>query len=88
MTQLQKITMEVLETLKLVLGKEPPPACLHMHLIRDLKMFDDDATSLIMRVMDRTCIRPPENKWRKVGTVGEVIDLLMKYAPPEEPLDH
>jgi acyl carrier protein len=76
----ETITAELMDVLVLVRGAKAPPPTLDMHLTRDLHLLSDDATEVGLLMQDRTGIKPPVKEWSKVGTVGEVIDLLLKYA--------
>jgi acyl carrier protein len=77
----EAITAELMDVLKSVRGAKAPPPTLDMHLINDLHLPSDDATEVCLMMQDRTGIKPPTKEWSKVGTVGEVIDLLLKHAP-------
>jgi acyl carrier protein len=81
MDRREAITAQLMDVLKLVRGAKAPPPTLEMHLVKDLHLLSDDATEVCLMMQDRTGIKPPVKEWSKVGTIGEVIDLLLKYAP-------
>lgn len=64
-------------------GVTMPEIRLDMHLIHDLHLLSDDATETVLLMQDRTGIKPPLKEWNKVGTVGGIVELLLKYAPQD-----
>jgi acyl carrier protein len=83
-TTREAVTAQLMDVLRVVRGKSASAPTLDMDLIRDLKLFSDDASIVILMMEKRTGIKPPLEEWRKVGTLNQVIDLLLKYAPAEE----
>ena len=74
------ITAQLLDVLKSVRGAKASPPALDAHLIKDLHLSSDDATEVGLLMQDRTGIKPPRNEWSHVGTVEEIVDLLVKYG--------
>jgi acyl carrier protein len=81
MSRREAITAELMNVLQVVRGAKAAPPSLGAHLIADLHLLSDDATEVCLMMQDRTGIKPPLKEWSQVGTVEEVIDLLLKYAP-------
>jgi acyl carrier protein len=79
-----KITTEVIALVKLVRGAkvETPPITLDSNLMKDLKL-KHDADDLVMLLEERTGIKPPDQGWADARTVGDIIELLLKYAPDD-----
>jgi acyl carrier protein len=82
-TTREGITAELMDVLRFVRGKNAPAPTLDMDLIRDLKLLSDDASIVLLHMEKRTGIKPPLKEWSKVGTLKQIIELLLKYAPPE-----
>lgn len=84
MTTRDKITAEVIALVKLVHGikVETPPITLDSNLMKDLKL-QHDADDLVMLLEERTGIKPPDQEWEDARTVGDIIELLLKYAPDD-----
>lgn len=82
-TTRDKLTAEVLAVVKSVRGikVETPPLTLDSRLEKDLHL-EHDAEDLVKLLEERTGIKPPEQGWREARTVGDVIELLLKYAAP------
>ena len=76
----EAITTELVRVLEKVRGTKASPITLNTHLITDLHLLSDDATEVCLMMQDKTGIKPPREEWAKVGTVGDVIDLLVKHA--------
>lgn len=84
MDKREVITAELLDVLRYIRGKTAPVPTLDMHLITDLKLYSDEASEVIVMMEKRTGIKPPIEEWYNVGTLNQLIDLLLKYAPAEE----
>ena len=50
-----------------------------MGIEKDLKLSGDDGGFLILTLQKKTGVKPPIKAWKAVETVGDIIDLLMKY---------
>ena len=78
----EEISAEVMAVVTLVRGVKvkTPPVTLDSQFIKDLHLSSDDATEACLMMQERTGIKPPVKEWSTVGTVGEAIELLLKYA--------
>jgi len=76
-----EIAAEVMAVVTLVRGikVETPPITLDSRLVKDLHL-EHDAEDLVKLLEERTGIKPPKQGWSEARTVGDVIELLLKYV--------
>jgi len=77
-----EIAAEVMAVVKLVRGAkvETPSITLDSCLVKDLHL-EHDAEDLVKLLEEQTGIKPPKQEWSEARTVGDAIELLLKYAP-------
>lgn len=74
------IKKELLGVMMEYLPNEPEPSE-DIRLVKDLCLLGDDITEIILIVQKRLRIIPPLKEWNQVSTVGQAIDIFLKYAP-------
>jgi len=76
------IIAEVMAVIALVRGAniKTPPLTMDTQLVQDLHL-EHDTSDIILMLQDRTGIKPPKQGWRNARTIGDIVELLLKYAP-------
>ena len=71
----------VMRNVREILADRSRPLRGDEHLTRDLKIDSDDLTYLLVPAIERLCARRPTVRdWAGVGTINEVVDLLVTHA--------